>query len=45
MLTRATNRAWLQVVGLSAFFGCGLLQMVSAQEGLYSTVDLGVVCE
>ena len=43
MLTLETNRAWLQVVGFAAFFGCGLLQIVSAQEGLYSTVDLGLV--
>ena len=43
MLTLETNRASLQVVGFAAFFGCGLLQIVSAQEGLYSTVDLGLV--
>src|SRR5215208_1145510 len=42
MSARVTNRAWLQVVGLTAVFGCGLLQTVSAQDDLYSTVDLGL---
>ncbi len=43
MSARATLRASLQVVGAIALSGWALLQTVSAQDDLYSIVDLGTV--
>ena len=43
MSTRATLRASLLVGGAIALSGWALLQTVSAQEDLYSVVDLGTV--
>ena len=43
MSTRATLRTSLQVAGAIALSGGALLQTVSAQDDLYSIVDLGTV--